>query len=172
MCMRGSARVGIVLVREVNLKLEPHLVDRLRFGYTPVMSFKCVVVTPEQQVLDETVSQVILPAHDGLIGILTDRAPLLVKLGVGEMRVTPTGAGGGKDRVYLVDGGVAQMKDNNLTVLTQHATAASALDSETAKAALAEATARRITDEKSFEQRQHDLQRAREMQHLAGKAGK
>jgi F-type H+-transporting ATPase subunit epsilon len=137
------------------------------------MSFKCVVVTPEQQVLDETVSQVILPAHDGLIGILTDRAPLLVKLGVGEMRVTPTaGSGTAKDQVYLVDGGVAQMKDNNLTVLTQHATPASALDSQTASAALAEATARRITDEKSFEQRQHDLQRAREMQHLAGRAGK
>ena len=119
--------------------------------------------------LDETVSQVILPAHDGLIGILTDRAPLLLKLGVGEMRVS---AASGKDRVYLVDGGVAQMKDNNLTVLTQHATPASELDVESAKAAFAEATACRITDEKSFEQRQHDLQRAREMEHLAGKAGK
>ena len=136
------------------------------------MSFKCVVVTPEQQVLDETVSQVILPAHDGLIGILTDRAPLLMKLAVGEMRVTPTGGSGtGRERVYLVDGGVAQMKNNNLTVLTQHATLPSALNSQDAKAALAEATARRITDEKSFEQRQHDLQRAREMAHLAGKAG-
>jgi F-type H+-transporting ATPase subunit epsilon len=136
------------------------------------MSFKCVVVTPEQQVLDETVSQVILPAHDGLIGILTDRAPLLMKLGVGEMRVTPAGGSGGKELTYLVDGGVAQMKDNNLTVLTQHATPASELDSETARAALAEATARRITDAKSYEQRQHDLQRAREMEHLAAKAGK
>ena len=87
--------------------------------------------------------------------------------------MTPTGAtGGSKDRVYLVDGGVAQMKDNNLTVLTQNATPAANLDSETAQAALAEATARRITDEKSFEQRQHDLQRAREMKHLATKAAK
>jgi len=99
------------------------------------MSFKCVVVTPEQQVLDETVSQVILPAHDGLIGILTDRAPLLLKLGVGEMRVTPAS---GRESVYLVDGGVAQMKDNNLTVLTQHATPASALNAEEGKAALAD----------------------------------
>jgi len=41
------------------------------------MSFHCVVVTPEQQAADETVSQVILPAHDGEIGILTDRAPCL-----------------------------------------------------------------------------------------------
>ena len=41
------------------------------------MSFQCVVVTPEQQVLDESCVQVILPAYDGEIGIRTDRAPLL-----------------------------------------------------------------------------------------------
>src|SRR5438552_1652395 len=121
------------------------------------MSFKCVVVTPEQQILDETVSQVVLPAHDGQIGILTDRAPLLVKLGIGEMRVTA--AQGGRNEIYLVEGGVAQMKDNRLTVLTQHATPANQLDPQAADAAFAEATARRITDEKSFEQRQNDLQR-------------
>ena len=38
------------------------------------MPFHVVIVTPEHQVLDETVSQAILPAHDGEIGILTDRA--------------------------------------------------------------------------------------------------
>ena len=134
------------------------------------MAFKCVVVTPEQQVLDETVSQVILPAHDGQIGILTDRAPLLVKLGVGEMNITPEK--GGRREVYLVDGGVAQMKDNQLTVLTDRATPAAMLDPEAAKAAFAEATARRITDQKSFDTRQRDLQRARETQHLATKTGK
>ena len=38
------------------------------------MAFHVVIVTPEQQVLDESVSQAILPAHDGEIGVLTDRA--------------------------------------------------------------------------------------------------
>ena len=51
------------------------------------MSFQVVIVTPEQQVLDETVTQAILPAHDGQIGILTDRAPLLVKLGQGPLQL-------------------------------------------------------------------------------------
>jgi F0F1-type ATP synthase epsilon subunit len=46
------------------------------------MGFQCVIVTPEHQVLDENILQAILPAHDGLMGILTDRAPLLVKLGL------------------------------------------------------------------------------------------
>ena len=44
------------------------------------MAFQCIIVTPEQQVLDESVTQAIIPAHDGLLGILTDRAPLLAKL--------------------------------------------------------------------------------------------
>ena len=30
------------------------------------MAFRCVIVTPEQQELDESVAQAILPAHDGL----------------------------------------------------------------------------------------------------------
>jgi F-type H+-transporting ATPase subunit epsilon len=81
------------------------------------MSFKCVIVTPEQQVLDETITQAILPAHDGLIGILTGRAPLLVKLGKGPLRVDLAGG----SRSFRIDGGVAQMKDNLLTVLTQNA---------------------------------------------------
>lgn len=84
------------------------------------MSFQCVVVTPEEQALDETVTQAILPAHDGLIGILTDRAPLLVKLGQGQLRLDLPG---GATRQLRIDGGVAQMKDNRLTILTRKAAA-------------------------------------------------
>src|SRR5258707_5756908 len=39
------------------------------------MPFHCVVVTPEQQTLSEPVNQAILPAFDGLIGILPGRRP-------------------------------------------------------------------------------------------------
>ena len=35
------------------------------------MSFQVVIVTPERQVLDETFESVVLPAHDGQIGVLT-----------------------------------------------------------------------------------------------------
>lgn len=131
------------------------------------MSFQCVLVTPEQQLLDETVTQAILPAHDGLIGIMTDRAPLLVKLGVGPLRLD---LAGGQTRHYLVDGGVAQMKDNRLTILSTSATPASAIDAESARAAYAEATARRALDEKSMEAKEHQLARARAMAGLAGKS--
>src|SRR5437588_12841223 len=103
------------------------------------MAFQCVVVTPEQQLIDEPITQAIVPGHDGLVGILTDRAPLLMKLGIGALRIDR--AGGAKS-YYFVDGGVAQMKDNRLTILTTEAIASAELDAEAARAEDAEATAR------------------------------
>jgi F-type H+-transporting ATPase subunit epsilon len=130
------------------------------------MSFKCTVVTPEAQVLDETITQAIVPGHDGKVGILTDRAPLLLKLGLGEMRLDLPG---GQKQVFYVEGGVAQMKDNKLTILTEEATPAADISAETARAELAEAEARRITDPASFESRQKQLARARARIEMAGK---
>ena len=128
------------------------------------MSFKCVVVTPEQQAVDETVEQAILPAHDGLIGILTDRAPLLVKLGLGPLRLDLPG---GRQQHFYVEGGVAQMHDNRLTVLTTSAIPAEQIDAATAKAELAEAEARRPTDAVTAADRQKQIERARAKQKLA-----
>jgi len=130
------------------------------------MSFQCTIVTPEQQSLDATVEQAVIPAHDGLIGILTDRSPLLVKLGVGPLRVDMAQ---GQQRYFLVDGGVAQMKDNKLTVLTTLATPAGEIKADTAKAEYAEAEARKATDPKALADRQRQMDRARAAQALVGK---
>jgi F-type H+-transporting ATPase subunit epsilon len=149
------------------------------------MSFQVVIVTPEQQVLDATVSQAILPAHDGQIGILTGRAPLLVKLGQGPLQLDLAAARGGGSssssssaagsagasgtRMFYVEGGIAQMKDNNLTVVTQMAVPAEEINVETAKAELAEATAHTPTDEQGQQDRTRRLNRARLMQEMAKK---
>jgi len=129
------------------------------------MAFHCTVVTPEAQAFDQSVSQVILPAHDGLLGILTDRAPLLVKLGIGPLRID---LAGNQRQYFFVEGGVAQMKDNRLTILTNEATPAAEIDAESARAEYAEAVARIATGEKAYTDRQRQLQRARAKQQLAG----
>ncbi len=129
------------------------------------MSFQVTVVTPEQQVLEETATHATLPAHDGQIGILTGRAPLLVKIGQGPLEIDQ----GNKTRRLYVEGGIAQMKDNRLTVLTQVAIPAEQINAESARAELAEATARQITDEASFTDRQRRMTRARVMVEMAGK---
>lgn len=130
------------------------------------MPLRCEIVTPEQQLFDQTVSSAVLPAHDGYIGILTDRAPLLVRLGTGGLSLD---VAGGKRITFFVEGGVAQVKDNRLTVLTHEAIPVEQLTAEAARAELAEATARRITDEASFQDRQLQLAKARAKIHLARK---
>lgn len=128
------------------------------------MAFQCTIVTPEQQALDESATQAIVPAWDGQIGILTDRAPLLVKLGLGPLRVDLSG---GKSRTFVIDGGIAQMKDNRLTILTNEATPIEEIDLAAAQAEYAEAEARTVTDTKSREERAHQLARARAKQAAA-----
>jgi F-type H+-transporting ATPase subunit epsilon len=125
------------------------------------MAFQCVLVTPEQQVLDETVAQAIVPAHDGLVGILSGHSPLLVKLGTGTLRVD---LAGGQRRFFFVDGGVAQMKDNKLTIVSTDAAAATDLTAESARAEYAEAEARKPTDARTAKDREHQMARARAKQ--------
>ena len=81
-------------------------------------TFRCSVVTPESAVLDNCEATfVALPAHDGEIGIQRNRAPLLVQLGIGVLRVkTLEGT-----ETFFVDRGFAQMVDNRLSVLTEEA---------------------------------------------------
>lgn len=122
------------------------------------MAFQCVVVTPEQLVLSESAQSAVLTAHDGELGILTNRAPLLVKLGVGPLRLTT--ARGQAPRVFLVEGGVAQMNDNQLTVLTTRATPAEQIRPEAAQAELTEALARPTTDERAAADRLAAIRRA------------
>src|SRR6266571_1215926 len=80
-------------------------------------SVKCVIVTPERAVLDETVDFVALPMFDGELGVLPGRAPLIGRLGYGELRIRH----GQTTRRYFVDGGFAQVRADVVTVLTPRA---------------------------------------------------
>lgn len=132
------------------------------------MAFQCTVVTPERQAFEASIEQAIVPAHDGLLGVLAGRAPILVKLGVGPLRLDLPDK---SRRFFFVDGGVAQMKDNRLTILTEEATAAEELDYEAARAEYAEAVGMHGTEPEARAQREHQLARARVKQELAGRKG-
>jgi F-type H+-transporting ATPase subunit epsilon len=124
------------------------------------------MVTPEEQAFDAPITQAIIPAHDGLLGVLTDRAPLLVKLGVGPLRLDLPD---GKQRFFLIDGGVAQVKDNRLTILTTQAQAAENIDMDLALAEYQQALAQHPADEAAAQQRQHLIALAKAKQELARK---
>ena len=77
-------------------------------------SLHCVVVTPEQALMDEPADFVALPMYDGELGVLPGRAPLIGRLGYGELRVRR----GERTKHFYVDGGFAEVRSNVVTVLT------------------------------------------------------
>lgn len=101
----------------------------------PESSLRCVLVTPEKAVLDEAVDFVAVPMYDGELGVLPGRAPLIGRLGYGELRIVQ----GKATRRFFVDGGFVQIRANVVTVLTSRAIPADELNVETAEQALAAA---------------------------------
>lgn len=119
--------------------------------------FQCTVITPERQVFDARVAFVALPAHDGEIGLLPNRAPLVCKLGIGILRLETRE--GRLERMF-VDGGFAQMLDNHLVVLTQQARRPEEIDAAAERAALDQARRIRTTDAQALADRQLAVRRA------------
>jgi F-type H+-transporting ATPase subunit epsilon len=120
-------------------------------------TFQCSVVTPERVALECAATFVAFPAHDGEMGVLRNRAPLVCKLGIGTLRVEA--ADGGR-QVFFIDGGFAQVLDNHLTLLTERAIRVADLDAEQANKALAEARAMTGYDDQSVERRDKAIRRA------------
>jgi len=110
---------------------------------------KFVVITPERQVLEETTDSVIFSAHDGEIGILHDRAPLMCELGIGQLRYHA----GSQTRRLFIDGGFAQVNENTVTILTPHALLAEDITAETVAEAERSVEELRGTDPETLEAR-------------------
>jgi len=127
---------------------------------------RCAVITPDRQVLDVKARSVVVTAHDGQIGVLSGRAPLLCKLGIGVVRLDV----GGQERRVFVDGGFAQVRQNEVTVLTPAALEPEQIDRKTAEAALQAAMNMRITDDDSFTARTDAIARAKVQLSLASRA--
>jgi len=98
---------------------------------------RCVVVTPERAVLDETAEMVIVPMFDGEFGVLPGRAPVIGRLGAGELRLKT----GTTVKRYFVEAGFVQIRSNVVTVLTSKAEEASKITAEMAAQAATEAEA-------------------------------
>ncbi len=95
-------------------------------------SLQCVVVTPERTILDTSADSVIVPMYDGELGVLPGRAPLIGRLGPGELR---TRRGNEVER-FFVDGGFAQVRENVVTVLTPRAQKGTDIDQNAANKVL------------------------------------
>jgi len=124
---------------------------------------RCIVVTPEATVLDTPADFVALPLYDGEVGIAPGRAPLIGRLGYGEMRVTV----GKAVMRYYVDGGFVQVADNLVSVLTNRAVHAEALDSTAASEQLRTALSRRAAGREEMAIRDRLILQARGQMRVA-----
>jgi F-type H+-transporting ATPase subunit epsilon len=83
-------------------------------------SIELIIVTPERQLLRESVVEVSLPGADGCLGILPGHAPLITELGIGEMTYQSKG-GGGETGPLAIMSGFAEVLGDRVTVLAETA---------------------------------------------------
>jgi F-type H+-transporting ATPase subunit epsilon len=129
-----------------------------------VTSLRCTVVTPERALLDEVVDFVAVPMYDGELGVLPGRAPLIGRLGYGELRIRR----GNTVKRFYVDGGFVQIKAGVVSVLTPRALKAEEIKPQAAQQALEAAQRPAATPEAQEEQFKAQL-RARAQLRIASK---
>jgi F-type H+-transporting ATPase subunit epsilon len=127
--------------------------------------FQVVVVTPEKTALEQAADFVTLPAIDGELGVMSNHAPLIARLGFGEMRIQA----GSQTTRYYVDGGFAQIADNVVSVLSGRAIAASDIDPAEAQRQLDAAEAQETSDPGQQLLRQRAIAQARAQLKIAGR---
>jgi F-type H+-transporting ATPase subunit epsilon len=89
------------------------------------------VITPEKEVLNETVDSVYLPTSEGEIGILPHHASLMTKVIPGELRIKKSG----KETFFATGEGFVQIQDNVVTLLTDLAVDEKDIDEKAAEEA-------------------------------------
>ncbi len=127
-------------------------------------TLQLVLVTPEKTLLDEPVDGLRFPLFDGQIGIRPGRAPMVGRLGYGELKITMIGGG---EKSYYIDGGFVQVKGSVVSILTNRAIPAAEIRAEDARVMLEQANARVATTDTAAATRARDQERARRMLSLA-----
>ncbi len=82
-------------------------------------SIALVIVTPERQLLRETVVETTLPGADGCLGILPGHAPLITELGIGELAYRAKSASEAGHLAII--SGFAEVLGDRVTVLAETA---------------------------------------------------
>jgi F-type H+-transporting ATPase subunit epsilon len=128
-------------------------------------SIQVIVVTPETTLLDTAAEFAALPLYDGEIGVGTDHAPFIGRLGYGELRIVQNG----QPKRYYVDGGFVQVAKNIVSVLTNHAAPAEKIDAAVAREELSSALKKPANSDELLALRQRLVLQARAKIRVAAK---
>ena len=87
--------------------------------------FKVEIVNPEKSFLsEENVTEVVIPAFEGEMGILKDHISIISFLKPGIIKIYSKS----EEKKYFVEDGIVEFKDNNLSILTSSIYKVSDLD--------------------------------------------
>lgn len=92
------------------------------------------VISPEKILYKGEVDSLVVPGSEGFFGILPNHAPLVATLGIGVLEIRK----GEKLKNISVEGGFIEVKDNTVSILTDHGALKEDIDIEAEKKALAE----------------------------------
>ncbi len=112
-------------------------------------SIQLIVVTPERQLLRESVVEVTVPGLDGELGILPGHAPLITELGIGELNYRRSS--NGQPTPLAILGGFAEVLPDRVTILAETAERAMEIDLGRAEAALERAQKRLTSGETNLD---------------------
>jgi F-type H+-transporting ATPase subunit epsilon len=101
-------------------------------------TFRLRIVTPERQLLDEDVEEVVAPGAAGEFGVLPDHIAFLTVLAPGRLVYKS----GGRRHVLAIFGGYAEVADNVMTVLADGAEPVAEIDAQRAEQTLRDAQAK------------------------------
>ena len=113
--------------------------------------FKVEIVNPEKSFLSkENVTEVVVPAFEGEMGILKDHISIISFLKPGIIKVYSKS----EENKYFVEDGIVEFKDNNLSILTSSIYNMSDLDNnkidQIVKEAEKESSVDNIDDQKRY----------------------
>ena len=113
--------------------------------------FKIEIVNPEKSFLSkENVTEVVVPAFEGEMGILKDHISIISFLKPGIIKVYSKS----EEKKYFVEDGIVEFKDNNLSILTSSIYNMSDLDrnkiDQIVKEAEKESSVDNIDDQKRY----------------------
>ncbi|MGB7845759.1 MAG: F0F1 ATP synthase subunit epsilon [Candidatus Acidiferrum sp.] len=112
-------------------------------------AIELIVVTPERQLLWQTVVEVTIPGLDGALGILPGHAPLMTELGIGELSYRS--ATSSQAISLSVVRGFAEVLPDRVTLLAETAERAEEIDLNRAEAARARAEKRLASNDTNID---------------------
>ena len=131
--------------------------------------FECIVIAPLGRLVDCKTTSIVIPAHDGQLGVWYNHMPMICKLGLGIMKVTGLATQDDVvpvDTYLLIDGGFAMVTSNVVTVIAYDAISQHDINPEKIERIIERTQKKLPADVYTPQQRQHDLRKAAFMNEL------